>query len=117
MIRPPPISTLFPYTTLFRSQFRDFFLQIFELRLRFPELRVRRRLHAACLADRGADFFRAGAEESRSFLPANPQKCACPDREIHPLEKFWCRSGAPFFGGVRAQCQEKRRKDGAGGGQ
>src|SRR5438034_6657706 len=68
MIRPPPISTLFPYTTLFRSQFRDFFLQIFELRLRFPELRVRRRLHAACLADRGADFFRAGAEESRSFL-------------------------------------------------
>src|SRR5690348_17573398 len=53
MIRRPPISTLFPYTTLFRSQslFRCHGMQQFELPLYFRSNVNRRRLkfYAACI--------------------------------------------------------------------
>src|SRR5690349_23478977 len=44
MIRPPPSSTLFPYTTLFRSHFRDVD-QTFDARLKFHKRSVIRETH------------------------------------------------------------------------
>src|SRR5207249_12049385 len=79
LTRRPPRSPLFPYTTLFRSR-------------------------AACFGDRGADGFRAPAEESRCFLRAHPQKRAGHDREINPRENFLRRFHVPraaLFCGMR----------------
>src|SRR2546426_8591908 len=66
MIRRPPRSTLFPYTTLFRSQ------RVHEIRLpdRRPlRLRLRRRAHACDdLRAPPADRFRPRSEEHTSEL-------------------------------------------------
>src|SRR5256885_8711469 len=58
MIRRPPRSTLFPYTTLFRSDPRDAFGRVHEhelARIAHGELRQIGHVDAECLAHRGAD--------------------------------------------------------------
>src|SRR2546429_8334911 len=76
MIRRPPRSTLFPYTTLFRSQAqrgillfraRDFFAKMQERRR--TRVQARHRIHGRGFVDRCCWIFRPGARCGRSLPP------------------------------------------------
>src|SRR5437764_1531899 len=77
MIRPPPRSTLFPYTTLFRSEllFKDFVSRP-QFEVAFPITLTPAQFADALIANTGVTFTSARSEEHTSELQS-PMYLVC----------------------------------------
>src|SRR5207244_13376717 len=86
LLRPPPPSTLFPYTTLFRSRLRGF-----DLRVQFPDLLLQSR--------------------RPPVAPAQPDQASCQrDRSDYPCyvaHSSLLYVGAPYAGHSRDPCRSE----------
>src|SRR5258708_26692401 len=83
MIRRPPRSTLFPYTTLFRSQFLDNLVQLVEARV--PELAVP--LHPCRLFLQPAQAELAGPHAPDLLRGDEPRLLQDADMLLHARER------------------------------